>query len=141
VSDRRLAREVAVQALYEMDQTDTAWPRPLAENALRRNASDAARAYAERLLRTVDTKREAIRATLAAAIDNWSLERVAMVDRCVLEIATAEILYFEDVAVATIIDEAVAVVRKFSTDESGAFVNGVLDRVARARAAGGPGSA
>jgi len=132
-----MAREVAVQALYEMDQTETDWPRPLAENALRRNASEPSRAYAERLLRAVAEHRDSIRAALAGAIENWSLERVAMVDRCVLEIATAEILYFDDVSVATIIDEAVAVVRKFSTDESGAFVNGVLDRIARAKAAGG----
>jgi N utilization substance protein B len=134
-----MAREIAVQALYEMDQTDEAWPRPLADNAARRNANDTARAYAERLLRAVGEHRADIRAVLGAAIENWSLDRVAMVDRCVLEIATAEILYFEDVPLAAIIDEAVAVVRKFSTDESGAFVNGVLDRVARARATGSGG--
>jgi len=137
MSDRRMAREVAVQALYEMDQTDTAWPRPLADNAARRNANEAARAYAERLLRAVDEHRAEIRAALAAAIENWSLDRVAMVDRCVLELATAEILYFDDVPVGAAIDEAVAVVRKFSTDESGAFVNGVLDRIARAKTQGG----
>ena len=59
-----------------------------------------------------------------------------MVDRCVLEIGAAEILKYDDVPVAVVIDEAVAIVRKFSTDESGAFVNGVLDRIARTRAAG-----
>lgn len=137
MSDRRMAREVAVQALYEMDQTGEAWPRPLADNAVRRNANDAARDYAERALRAVVDHRDEIRSALAAAIENWSLERVAMVDRCVLELATAELLYFDDVPAAAIIDEAVTVVRKFSTDESGAFVNGVLDRVARAKAQGG----
>ena len=68
---------------------------------------------------------------LEQALENWDLQRVALVDRCVLEVGAAEILYFPDVPLRVIIDEAVDVVRKFSTDESGAFVNGVLDRIAR----------
>jgi N utilization substance protein B len=135
LSDRRLAREIAVQTLYEMDQSDEAWPRALAANAVRRNAGPPARAYAERLVRSVSEHRDAIREAVTSALENWALDRVAMVDRCVLEVGAAEILYFEDVPVAVAIDEAVAVVRKFSTDEAGAFVNGVLDRIARSRAA------
>jgi N utilization substance protein B len=55
-----------------------------------------------------------------------------MVDRCILEIGCAEILYFDDVPLPVLINEAVEIARKFSTEESGAFVNGVLDRIARA---------
>jgi N utilization substance protein B len=135
VSDRRLAREIAVQTLYQMDQAGEAWPQPLADNAARRNASQGAREYAERLVRTVAEHRDEIHESVTAALLNWALERVAMVDRCVIEVGTAEIQYFEDVPVAVAIDEAVAVARKFSTDEAGAFVNGVLDRIARARTA------
>ncbi len=137
MSDRRLAREVAVQALYEMDQTGEAWPRPLADNALRRHASPTALAFAERLVRAVVENRDAVQATLVGALENWSYERVAMVDRCVLQLGAAELLFFDDIPVAVVIDEAVAIVRKFSTDESGGFVNGVLDRIAKARTAGG----
>lgn len=136
MSDRRLAREIAVQTLYEMDQSGETWPRPLADNASRRNATPAARAYAERIVRTVTDHRAEIQQAVAGALENWALDRVAMVDRCVLEVGATEILKYDDVPVAVVIDEAVAIVRKFSTDESGAFVNGVLDRIARTRAAG-----
>jgi N utilization substance protein B len=134
VTDRRKAREVAVQTLYEIAHTEAPFAAALASNVERRAGNEAVRAYAERLLGAVAANRDEITAKLAAAIDNWSLERVALVDRCVLEVGCAEILYFPDVPVAVAIDEAVAVVRTFSTDESGAFVNGVLDRIARAAA-------
>ena len=71
------------------------------------------------------------REPLVQALEHWDLGRVALVDRCVLEVGAAEILFFPDVPLKVAIDEAVDVVRKFSTDESGAFVNGVLDRIAR----------
>lgn len=134
MSERRKAREVAVQTLYEISHTEEAFPRALAANLQRREAGEPAGAYAERLLLAVTGHREAIAARLAAALENWSLERVALVDRCVLEVACAEILFFTDVPLAVAIDEAVQIARKFSTDESGPFVNGVLDRVARTAA-------
>lgn len=129
--ERRLAREVAVQTLYEIAQSDAAWPRALGDNIARRAANAAAAAYAERLVQCVSNHRDEIVALLRAALLYWDLERVALVDRCVLEVGTAEILYFPDVPVRVVIDEALDVVRKFSTDESAAFVNGVLDRIAR----------
>lgn len=132
MSDRRVAREVAVQTLYEIAHTEEPFERALESNLERRHGNAAVRAYAARLLTTVDAHRDAIHAQMAGAIDNWSIERVAMVDRCVLELGCAEILYFPDVPVAVVIHEAVEIARKFSTDESGPFVNGVLDRIARA---------
>jgi N utilization substance protein B len=132
VSDRRVAREVAVQTLYEIAHTEEPFERALESNVERRRGNAGVRAYAERLVSTVEAHRQAIHEQLAGAIDNWSIERVAMVDRCVLEVGCAEILYFPDVPVAVVIHEAVDIARKFSTDESGPFVNGVLDRIARA---------
>lgn len=129
--ERRLAREVAVQTLYEVAQSDVAWQRALAANAERRAATDPVTAYAARLVESVTDHRDEITALLRAALLHWDLERVALVDRCVLEVGTAEILHFPDVPVRVVIDEALDVVRKFSTDESAAFVNGVLDRIAR----------
>jgi N utilization substance protein B len=132
VSDRRLAREVAVQTLYEITHTEAPYLAALAANLERRTGNAAVHDYAERLLHAVAAHRDEIDTRLTAALDNWSFERVAMVDRCVLQVACAEILWFDDVPPAVAISQAVEIVRKFSTDESGAFVNGVLDRVARA---------
>lgn len=140
MSDRRLAREVAVQALYEIAHTEEPFPAALDANVVRREGGDAVRAYAERLVTTVVEHRDEIATRLTGAIENWSLERLAMVDRCVLEVGCAELLYFPDVPLEVAIDEAVRVARKFSTDESGSFVNGVLDRIARSLPKAAPAS-
>ena len=129
--ERRLAREVAVQALYEIAQSETSWERALAANVERRDASPDVAAYAEDLVRAVRDHHDEIAGLLREALLHWDLERVALVDRCVLEVGAAEIIYFPDVPVRVVIDEALDVVRKFSSDESAAFVNGVLDRIAR----------
>ena len=129
--ERRLAREVAVQALYEIAQSGIAWEEALRANVERRGANAAVAAYARQLVESVTQHRDEIAALLQGALLYWDLERVALVDRCVLEVGTAEIHHFPDVPVRVVIDEALDVVRKFSTDESAAFVNGVLDRIAR----------
>src|SRR5262245_4879824 len=129
--ERRLAREVAVQALYEIAQSGIPWAEALRANVERREAGADVAAYAERLVRAVTMHRDEITALLRGALLHWDLERLALVDRCVLEVGTAEILHFPDVPVRVIIDEALEVARKFSTDESAPFVNGILDRIAR----------
>lgn len=131
MSTRRLAREIAVQALYEMAQSGIAAGLAVDSNCARREAPPEARRYADRLVQSVLEHREAVRQRLVAVMQNWDWDRVALVDRCVLEAGVVELLHFPDVPVKVVLDEAVRVARKFSTDESGAFVNGVLDRIAR----------
>lgn len=114
-----------------MAQSDVAMPAALRANVERREGGDSESAYAERLLEAVEAERDAIQARLVAALANWSWERVALVDRCVLQVSAAEILSFPDVPVRVSIDEAIDIARKFSSEDSGGFVNGVLDRVAR----------
>jgi len=128
---RRLAREIAVQTLYEVAQSDTTWQAALRSNVERRKGDAQAHAYAERLLTAVEARREEVEARIAAALAHWSWERVALVDRCVLQVSTVELLAFPDVPVRVSLDEAVEIARKFSTEDSGGFVNGVLDRIAR----------
>lgn len=62
---------------------------------------------------------------------NWSLDRMAVVDRNVLRMAVYEILYRVDIPSSVTINEAIEIAKKYGTDESGSFVNGILDRVAR----------
>jgi N utilization substance protein B len=132
MGERRLAREIVVQSLYEMAQSGTDEERALEANLERRGGPPGAvRAYAERLLREVGTRRAEVTAKLTGALQHWALERVGLVERCVLEVGVTEILYFPDVPVAVAIHEAVDIARKFGADESGGFVNGVLDRIAR----------
>lgn len=66
---------------------------------------------------------------LETHLKNWDLDRISAIDRAVLRMATCELLHFEDVPPKVTIDEAIEIVKRFSTPQSGDFVNGVLDAV------------
>ena len=87
--------------------------------------------YTETLVRGVVAEQQPIDALLAEHAQAWTLERMPAVDRNVLRIGVFEMLYVDDVPDAVAVSEAVALVRDLSTDESPAFVNGVLGAVLR----------
>jgi transcription antitermination factor NusB len=87
--------------------------------------------YAFALARGVREHRDAIDARLASAAQHWSVPRMAVVDRNVLRIGIEELLRHADVPPRVVINEAIELAKRFSTGASGAFVNGVLDRVRR----------
>lgn len=68
---------------------------------------------------------------LSKSADNWSLERMASLDRSILRFATCELLYFPDIPINVTLNEAIELARKFSTERSPEFVNGILDKVHR----------
>ena len=80
--------------------------------------------------RAVATREEADRRIAAASV-GWPLDRMAVIDRIVLRLAVAELLDPDGPPVAVVIDEAVELVKEYSTDESGGFVNGILSTIAR----------
>ncbi|RNL79221.1 transcription antitermination factor NusB [Nocardioides marmorisolisilvae] len=87
--------------------------------------------YTGELVRGVEEKRDELDALIADNAQGWSLDRMPAVDRNVLRLAAYEILFVDDVPDAVAISEALNLVRDLSTDESPAFVNGVLASVAR----------
>lgn len=68
---------------------------------------------------------------ISACLENWHLERLSSVDRCVLRLGTYELLYEKDVPIEVTLDEAVELAKKYGTENSGRFVNGVLDKIAK----------
>jgi N utilization substance protein B len=88
------------------------------------------REYADRMVRGVAGDLEKVDEAVRKASTNWRLERMARVDRNVLRLGAWEVLKSSDVPRAVILDEAVELAKRFGSEESGAFVNGVLDRVA-----------
>jgi len=78
----------------------------------------------------VATREEADRRITAASV-GWPIDRMAVIDRIVLRLAVAELLDPDGPPVAVVIDEAVELVKEYSTDESGGFVNGILSTIAR----------
>ncbi len=88
------------------------------------------REYADRMVRGVSGDLDKVDEAVRKASTNWRLERMARVDRNVLRLGAWELLMSSDVPRAVILDEAVELAKRFGSEDSGAFVNGVLDRVA-----------
>jgi N utilization substance protein B len=127
---RRLARELAVQFLYQFDLTggslDEALPLFWQTQS---DVGETGRAFAEELVRGVIEKRAEIDEKIAKYTEHWDLPRIAAVDRNILRLAMYEMLFRDDIPPVVSINEAVDIAKKFSTRESGAFVNGILDRL------------
>ena len=137
---RRLSRRAALQVLYATDlaasaRSVVATGAPPVSEVLEQVAAnfdlhEGAREFADEIVRGVDADAEAIDVRIAAHARNWRVARMAAVDRNVLRIATWELLQTE-VPVSVVIDEAIELARDFGSERSPAFVNGVLDAIAR----------
>ncbi len=129
MTNRRLARESALEVLYRFDLVGDEPEHTMAEILLRRNPSEDAEAYLRRLIDTTLGNLQEIDTALRRHLARWSLERLTVLDRAILRLAAAEILYFDDVPPKVSINEAVDIAKKYGDDEAGKFVNGVLDSV------------
>ncbi|MFQ5893735.1 MAG: transcription antitermination factor NusB [Nitrospinota bacterium] len=133
MTTRRKAREAAVKLLYQWDMTEQdveeilASHRPGAESPLDVDA------FCLELVEGTVRQREAIDAEISRWSAHWSLERMSTVDRNILRLAVYELLYRRDIPPKATINEAIELAKKFSTADSAAFVNGILDRVLQSR--------
>lgn len=131
MGQRRRARECALQLLFQIDLAGT----PAAEALERFWASletdEPVRSFTERLVNEVLAQREAIDRRIVEAAEHWRIERMAVVDRNVLRLAVCELLWHE-IPPAVVIDEAIEIAKRFGSEESGGFINGILDSI-RAR--------
>jgi transcription antitermination protein NusB len=127
---RTAARRRALDILYEADLLDLELEVVLAKH-LEGGGEGRPDAYAVELVRGVDRRRTDLDARIRAAAENWTLERMPLVDRNVLRLATAELLDHPEVPTAVVLNEAVELAKLLSTAESGRFVNGVLATIAR----------
>jgi len=141
---RTKARERAVQALYQIDVAATDLEEALSRfwrsfEPVERDVMD----LAEELVRGVAQHRREIDDAIEAVSTNWRLDRMARVDRNVLRLAVHELIHRPAVPVKVVINEAIDLGKKFGSESSGAFINGVLDRIAAslpaARRGGTPG--
>jgi N utilization substance protein B len=130
MTKRSRAREVALQLLFQRD-ANAAVPRPIIEDFARGRLRD------ETLIKFCLTLYDGVLAHLAdidakltAAAENWRLVRMANVDRNVLRLGAYELLFpTEDAPPAVALDEAIELARRYGSEDSPAFVNGVLDRI------------
>ena len=128
---RREARELALRMLFELD-LGRQEPNAVIANALAQSPLEGEnRELAETLVRGTLAHQGEIDQTVAALSTDWALDRQAAVDRNILRMSAFEMLYRPEAPVATIVNEAVELAKKYSTAESGRFVNGVLGAMSR----------
>ncbi len=130
MSSRRQAREQVMRALYARELADGP-PDHFVHSILRSRLDDdpATLEFAERLFRETTRHSDNLDELLTEHVKNWDLDRIATIDRVLLRMATCEFLTFETVPPKVTIDEAIEIAKKYSTDNSGTFINGVLDAV------------
>jgi len=127
---RRRSRELALQVLYQVDVTGEGdWEVAFELFCRHFEAPEPLKEFALRLMRGVRDHLEEIDVLIRAHSENWRLERMSRVDRNILRMAAYELLYCQDIPPRVTLNEAVDLGKRFGTEESGAFINGVLDNI------------
>lgn len=127
---RTKAREIAMTVLYQMDVSDSSWQDLLSNYCEYEHVEDEdIRSFSARLIEGTVTVMDDIDQLLGKYADNWQIDRMAAIDRNIIRFAIYELLYMSDIPPKVTINEAVNLAKKFSLDESGKFVNGVLDKI------------
>ena len=121
---RHEAREKALQALFQLDSTELPVEEAI-ENVLEERKSSA---FLEQLVRGTIEHKEAIDAVLEEKLENWTLSRLAKIERTVLRLSVYELLYTQGTPQKVILNEAIELCKVFGDDKSSKFVNGVLSK-------------
>lgn len=136
MGSRRDAREFAVQLLFQLDFNPGEIEPVLGAFWPERKTTAKTREFVEQLVKGVVANRPAIDSAIEKCAQNWSLARMAGVDRNIIRLAVYEMIFREDIPHPVSINEAVAIAKAMGDVGSGRFVNGVLDRVRRDLEAG-----
>lgn len=134
-SSRRYGRELALQALYGTEIGKRPPSEMLAELLARDEASEGRAFVRDLVLGTLENAGESD-AIIAPLLEGWTLERLPTIDRLVLRMSVFELTHRKETPPPVVINEAVELAKKFSTEDSGRYVNGVLERVRRQVVAG-----
>jgi N utilization substance protein B len=132
---RREARELAMKILYQVEVGQRPLDEVLEITLEAVPVPEEERGYLEGVVRGVLEHREELDRIIAGLASGWKLERIANVDRNVLRLALYEIEHRPEIPTSVSVNEAVEVAKKYSTEDSGKFVNGILGSYVRGRAA------
>ncbi|MCO5061316.1 MAG: transcription antitermination factor NusB [Kiritimatiellae bacterium] len=131
MSARRESRTLAVQFLFQRDFNAGELDEALLQFWSDHRSSKKVREFAESLIRGVEAERALLDKQLQQCADHWDIHRMGGVDRNVMRVALFEMLHRSDIPPVVSINEAVELAKELSSDESGRFVNGILDRARR----------
>jgi transcription antitermination factor NusB len=126
---RRKARELAIQVLFHMEFNPGDPGETFDLVCAHFHSPQSIREFSKKLVCGVWENKEYLDRRLRQASKNWRLERMSRVDRSILRLGAFEVLFMEDIPPKVSIDEAVELGKKYGTEESGAFINGILDNI------------
>ena len=127
---RRKGRELALQALYQIEMTDDASAAAVDLFLRHFEGNPGAKEFARRLVSGVVSQRAAIDGLIERCTENWKLTRLAKVELVILRMATYELVFCSDIPTSVSLDEAIEIGKRFGSADSATFINGVLDQVA-----------
>ncbi len=127
-SKRRKAREKALQILFAISMNDDAYAE-LINNFYDDMEGENEIEFSRSLVRKVIANQDKLDEYIKAKASNWELERIALIDRILLRMGIAELLYFPDIPPKVSINEMIEISKEYSTSKSGKFINGILDSV------------
>jgi len=133
MSTRRQARECSLQMLYTVDSCEMSCDAVCEAFSEHFPQGEAYKDFAVKLFYGVCEKKNEIDSLIEQNAQNWEIERMAAVDRNIIRLAAYEIIAMPETPINVIIDEAVEISKKYSTKDSGKFVNGILDKLKSAR--------
>jgi N utilization substance protein B len=127
---RRKGRELALQALYQVEMTSDESAAALDRFLNHFEGNAAAKEFARRLASGVISQRAEIDRLIAQFTEHWKLERMAKVDLTILRMAVYELVFCPDIPLNVSLDEAIEIGKRYGSDETAAFINGILDQIA-----------
>ena len=126
---RRKARESTLQILFQLEFDDTPPNRVVDSFWKNRKATQEIKEHCRWLVEGIVVHRDEIDRLIQSVSSNWRISRMAIVDRNVLRLAVFELMHEESLAPAIVINEAIEIAKKYSSEEGATFVNGILDAV------------
>ena len=129
MAHRRMARELTLQTLYSAEMTGDPTDQVLLNVSTWRRYTPEAMKYAAKLTSTVQTYRDECDRLIQETVEHWELSRIVLLDRIILQMGICELLFGENIPPRVAIDEAIELAKKYSTEKSGGFINGILDTI------------
>jgi len=126
---RRKSRELALQVLYQLDITKQDVNKNLAQFKDHFSVNEERDDFMERLVLGVLEHCQEIDRLIKKYSKNWRLDRMNIIDRAILRMATFELLYCEEIPPKVTLNEAIELGKRFGSEDSGSFINGILDRI------------
>ncbi len=128
-SKRRIDREKVLQALYAYELSQEPIAMIIDNIVVGMKKQPEAFTFAKALIHKVIEQKEEIDKRIKEKVTNWEFNRIAVIDKLLLRIGICELMYFDDIPPKVSINEAIEIAKRYSTENSGRFVNGVLDSV------------